>query len=169
MRTRILDRGWMMVAGAAVALLVSSSAATAQQTVEGPRWQAWLGCWVAAGEAADATDPQPRNGLLCVIPANEAEAVEVVTVAAGEVESRFTIRADGTQHPAERERCTGWEGAVWSQDGTRVFLSTDFDCNGLQRSTSGVMGFSPSGNWLDVQAVAAGATAACRWPNTGRP
>lgn len=156
MTTRILDRGWMMVAGAAAALLVSSTPATAQQSADGPRWQAWLGCWVAAGEATGAAEAQPRDGLLCVIPAEGDEAVEVVTVAAGEVESRFTIRADGAQYPAEREGCTGWESAVWSQDGSRVFLSSQFDCNGLQRSTSGVMGFSPTGNWLDVQAVAAG-------------
>jgi hypothetical protein len=143
-----------MLSAAAGLVLVAAPAAAQEQ---GPRWQAWLGCWQTSALASTPADAPRGTGMLCVVPSAEAEAVEVVSVSAGEIESRSTIRADGAQHPTEREGCSGWESANWSTTGTRLYLRSEFTCEGgVQRTSSGMMAFSPDGDWIDVQSVSAG-------------
>ncbi|HEX6925561.1 MAG TPA: hypothetical protein VF167_09025 [Longimicrobiaceae bacterium] len=155
----ITIRNRALTGGALVAglLLMAAAPAPAQQTAEGPRWQAWIGCWEPTADAAAPSDAPDVDRKLCVVPTAQSDAAEMVSIADGEVESRSTVRADGEQHRAEREGCTGWESASWSANGTRLYLRSQFNCEGgLERISSGVMAFAPDQEWIDVQAVSVG-------------
>lgn len=153
MRAQIRRSGPMLLVAAALAATAAPGAA--QEA--GPRWQAWLGCWESSALASAPVDAAAGARMLCVVPTAEADAVEVVSVSGGGIASRSLIRADGAQHATEREGCTGWESAAWSADGTRLYLRSEFDCaGGVERRSSGMMAFSPAGDWIDVQAVTAG-------------
>lgn len=155
----ITIRNRALTGGALVAglLLMAAPPAPAQQTVEGPRWQAWIGCWEPTADAAAPNDAPDVDRKLCVLPTPDLDAAEMVSIASGGIESRSIVRADGEQHPAEREGCTGWESASWSASGTRLYLRSQFTCEGgLDRTSSGVMAFAPHQEWIDVQAVSAG-------------
>lgn len=131
----------------AAALLVGLAPATlAAQEMDG-RWLPWLGCW----EAADAGEDAP---LLCVRPAPQGEGVEFVTWADGEVTSTEMIVADGLPRDAEREDCGGVEEAGFSDDGHRVYLKSDYVCEGgVQRGASGILAMVNPMEWLDIKAV----------------
>lgn len=143
---------------AAAAVLLAAPGASAQQGADGPRWQAWYGCWQSDAEASRATDAQGSDEVLCVIPGASADAAEFVSIADGAVQARVAVRADGLQHDAAREGCSGWERAEWAAGGTRLYLESDFRCDGgIDRRSSGLMAFTGGGDWLDVQTVASGA------------
>ncbi|MEX2582289.1 MAG: hypothetical protein WD766_03400 [Gemmatimonadota bacterium] len=143
---------------AALLLLAIAPARTAEaQRSGGPGWNAWLGCW----ESVEVVGPgqfQPGDrSTVCVLPTTADDAVELATIAEGTVVSRERLVADGTQRPTERDGCAGWESLAWSGDGARLHQRSHFDCPGnLQRTASGILGFSTDGQWLTVQAVDVG-------------
>jgi hypothetical protein len=107
----------------------------------------WLGCW----EAAEAGEEVP---LLCVRPDAGGEGVEFITWADGEITSRETIRADGVPRNAEREGCQGLEEARFSQDGHRVYFSSEYVCEGgVERNTSGILAMVNPMEWVDIKSV----------------
>jgi hypothetical protein len=62
--------------------------------------------------------------------------------------------ADGQSHPLDVDGCTGWQTARFSDDGGRVFLRSELDCeDGLRRTASGIMAVTSPSVWLDAQAV----------------
>lgn len=147
----------MMLATAA-ALLAHVPGAAAQQGVDGPRWQAWFGCWQASASAAAPTDAATSSELLCVVPSESPGAAEFLTVVDGSIESRSLVRADGAPQDAAREGCSGWERAEWAAGGSRLYLDSEFRCDGgVERRSSGMMAFASNGDWIDVQSVASGA------------
>lgn len=146
-----------VVAAAAAAVLLAVQPAAAQEAMGGPRWQAWLGCWESTAQASAPVDAPEETGMVCVVPTADADAVEIITVEGGAIDSRSTLRADGEQHAAAREGCAGWDRVDWSADGTRAYLHSEYTCEGgLERRSSGVMALAPSGDWIDVRAVTAG-------------
>ena len=53
---------------------------------------------------------------------------------------RELVRADGEPRASTREGCTGTEGARFSEDGRRIYLEADHDCEGVARQrTTGVL------------------------------
>ncbi|MFV2007224.1 MAG: hypothetical protein ACC667_07245, partial [Longimicrobiales bacterium] len=117
------------------------------------RWLPWLGCWApAAAEDADA-DPS----LLCVQPAEGQDAVELLSVVDGVVESVDILSATGQRRETALEGCEGWQSGSFSTDGSRVYLRTDEACEGGQRraSTSLMSWVSPN-EWLDIEIVEVG-------------
>ena len=139
---------------AIAAALVSLSAATgAAQQANGSRWQGWLGCWTAA--APDALVPASAP-VVCITPTSNADVVNVATVQDGKVLATRTIDASGTAQPIEAKDCSGTQSAEWSADARRVYLKATADCAGTTRTTSGILAMSPTGEWLDVQGMAAG-------------
>jgi hypothetical protein len=139
---------------AIAAALVSLTAATgAAQQASGSRWQGWLGCWTAA--APDALVPASAP-VVCITPTSNADVVNVATVQDGKVLATKTIDASGTTQPIEARDCTGTQTAEWSADARRVYLKATATCAGTTRTTSGILAMSPTGEWLDVQGIAAG-------------
>jgi hypothetical protein len=118
-----------------------------QPAVTQSGWTAWLGCWRPAG--ADT----PANALVCVVPGDNAQTVRMISLEDGSVVSESLMRADGAARPVADGGCTGTESAAWSQDGRRVFVRTDLDCDGMRRSSTGVLAMVGENEWVDVQAV----------------
>lgn len=138
---------------AALALMAAPSAGTEREA--DPRWLPWLGCWQPAGGAADH--------LLCIRPLADAQGVEMITYADGRVLSEETVRADGEQRSVQREGCNGWERADFSRDGKRLYLRSEFACEGdVRRSSTGLISMTSPTTWLDVQTVGAGGQNAVR-------
>jgi hypothetical protein len=132
---------------AGVVLLVGLAPSTAAAQDMDARWLPWLGCW----EAAEAEDDAP---ILCVRPAAEGTGAEFITWSGGEVSATETILADGVPRNAEREECTGIEEARFSDDGRRVYLKSDYVCEGgVQRSASGILAMVNPMEWVDIKAV----------------
>jgi hypothetical protein len=126
-----------------------------------PRWLAYLGCWEAVYEsgAPGGTDGQ----LLCILPVAGEDGVDMATVEAGLIVARERVTADGLQRTDRREGCNGWESAAFSGDARRVYLRTEYACEGgLRRSSTGLLSMASPDEWLDVQVVAAGAQSAVR-------
>ena len=139
---------------AIAAALVSLTAATsAAQSNSGSRWQGWLGCWTAA--APDLLVPGAVP-LVCITPTPNADVVDVMTIADGKVVATKHIDASGREQPMDVKDCSGTQRAEWSADGRRVYLKAVATCGGTSRTTSGILAIAPSGDWLDVQGVAAG-------------
>lgn len=128
-------------------LFVSVGSAGAQ--IPDARWSPWLGCWQSA-DVVSATK--------CVIPTTRSTAVDVVTVVNGVIESRERIDADGQQHPIDRAGCRGTETASWSPTGHRLYRRAELTCLGTLNGTSTtLMAISPTGEWLNVEGMRAGA------------
>jgi hypothetical protein len=139
----------------AVALALPASS-HAQQTVAGPRWQGWLGCWSAApAERMRETGPEaPR--IVCVTPTPESDAVDVSAISEGKVVSQNRIDATGATHDVTAPGCTGTESARWSGDGRRVFLQSHVTCDGIATDMHAILAITRAGEWIDVRRVAAG-------------
>lgn len=146
--------------GAAALLSLAAAAGGAQSSVtSGSRWQAWVGCWTAA-PASEAFTPA-STPIVCVTP-DAGHAVHVATIANGKVVSSQRIDASGGEQPADAKGCSGTERGQWSADGRRVFLRAVATCDGLKRTTSGLLAFTPTGEWLDVQEIVADSGSAVR-------
>ena len=150
--TRIVS----FVRSAAVAAGVSAlaaGAAGAQPQAGG--WQGWLGCWTA-GPAIGGIAPSALAPLVCITPTPDANVVEVTTISGDKVVSTQRIDAGGRDLPMDAKGCTGTQRGQWSADGRRVYLKAVARCEGVERTTSGIIAMSPTGEWLDVQGVSAG-------------
>jgi hypothetical protein len=113
-----------------------------------PRWLAFLGCW----ESSTVAQLQ-----VCVVPAAGTSAVDLVTVADGQIATRERITATGERVASAPDGCPGWESAEWSPEGQRVYLRGESECSGgARRSASGLIAMSPNGEWLHVQSVTVG-------------
>ena len=141
--------------GAVVTLLaLVPGAAQAQPQVSTSRLEAWIGCW--SGAPDDAFLPAVASPLVCVTPTANANVVNVATVVAGKVESTRTLDVTGREIPLETKGCTGVQSANWSADHRRIFLKSTASCGELTRTTTGVLAMTPSGEWIEIQRVAAG-------------
>jgi hypothetical protein len=140
-----------------VAALLAPRLASAQTPQVDPRWHAWIGCWSSS-----------QNGLtgaasrVCVVPAGTS-AVDIITLANGRVASREHVDTNGERRTSQRDGCTGWETARWSNDGRRVYVQSEHQCAaGAKRSSDGLITISPQGDWLDVLSVTMGTNTGVR-------
>jgi hypothetical protein len=120
-------------------------------------WSAFLGCWEAIGP--DGVPVAGDKTRVCVRPSAGPSAVDVVTVREDRIASTTHLEATGAPQAIGKDGCTGTEKSSWSADRQRVYLSADITCDGVHRTTSGVMALSPMGEWIDVQGVMAGQNA----------
>src|SRR5688572_27126140 len=81
-------------------------------------WLPWLGCWQAV-----ATDPleAPSTSAICLIPTDNPNQVERLTIEDGAILQREALDASGTARPVNREGCTGEESMIRAASGRRVF------------------------------------------------
>ena len=133
--------------------VLAAGAAGAQQPAGG--WQGWLGCW-SAGPAIGGIAPATLAPLVCITPTADANVVELTTISGDKVVSTQRIDASGRDLPMDATGCTGTQRAQWSADGRRVYLKAVARCEGIDRTTSGIIAMSPTGEWLDVQGVSVG-------------
>lgn len=140
---------------AVMAGLVALAAGQAGAQQPTGSWQGWLGCWTA-GPAIGGFSPSALAPLVCITPTADANAVDVVTISDDKVLSTQHIDASGRERPLEATGCIGTQRAQWSADGRRIYLKAVATCDGVPRVTSGIIAMSPTGEWLDVQGVAAG-------------
>lgn len=144
--------GSLALLGAFAVMMAVPSPAAAQSVRVDGRWDAWLGCWQPAGAPSSAKTP-----LLCVVPASGTSAVDLLTVADGKVTAREHIVADGERLADSHDACTGWRSAQWSNDGSRVYLHSQYTCdNNVKRGSTSLMAMSANGEWMDVQGVQVG-------------
>jgi hypothetical protein len=166
--TRIQVRALFGFFFGGVLTVAGTSALRAQSTAYDARWQAWLGCWQPV--EARLTGPSP---YVCVIPGSGSSSVSVVTISNGKEISRQRIEATGQQRPITEDGCSGWESAKWSADSRRIYTQSEVTCPGaLRRTSSGILAFSGTGEWLDVQLVRAGdgsGLAVARYRDAGIP
>jgi len=153
-------RNAVLAAALAAAGLGGAPAAARAQAAPStdPRWQAWLGCWEQAPQANARRSGASTHALLvCIVPAAGSTGVDVATVADTQVVARERLEATSARRPVTRDNCSGWESADWSALGERLYLHSELTCQGnLVRRSSGLMAFSPEGEWLDVRAAVAG-------------
>lgn len=145
------SRAAALLAAASLVTLASAGASAQQSTT---RWQGWIGCWSSvapAGVTAPSSSP-----LVCITPTADANVVDVATVANDSVLSTQRIDASGRERPMEAKGCVGTQQAQFSADGRRVYLKAVANCGGVQRTTSGILAVTSTGQWLDVQGVSAG-------------
>jgi hypothetical protein len=92
--------------------------------------------------------------LLCVRPAGEGAGAEFVTWAEGDLTSAEIILADGLPRNAEREECRGLEEARFSEDGHRIYLKSEYVCEGgVEQKASGILAMINPMEWVDIKAV----------------
>ena len=158
MKATLLGLTFVLLSSPAFA---QATADRAQQTDS--RWSAWLGCWelvtedVRQGARSRAiplqslVEGRPR---ICVTPAPDGGARFETTVA-DRPAIEYTVVANGTDRPLSDTDCRGTQRAEWSEDGLRVFAKAELTCEGDRgpRRVSSLALISPTGQWVDLQAV----------------
>lgn len=133
----------------AAALLANVAPARAQDTPVDSRWIAYLGCWQSVGEG--------KNSTVCVVPATDMSAVDLVTVENGEVVKAEQIIANGARIATTRGECTGWQSAEWSAVSDRLYMHAEESCPGWgTRTGSGVIALDRAGQLLHIQGSTVG-------------
>ena len=128
------------------AWLIMVAPIAAAQEVDS-RWTPWLGCW-------RAVDETPTAPVLCVVPLAGEAAIEMLTIADGEVLSRESIFADGQEHGVSRDECEGWERAEFSSDSRRIYIGSELTCGAsAHRSSTGLISMVSPFEWLDVRTI----------------
>jgi uncharacterized membrane protein YgcG len=122
------------------------------------RWSPWLGCWQLTLETYDYDDERPEGEVVvCLAPRANDMGVGVTTWADGAVVLTKTLVADGTEYAVDESGCKGWRSAEWSQDGRRLFISSELTCEGASaRTISGVSMFLSGETWIDIQLISSG-------------
>jgi hypothetical protein len=167
MATRTDTIGRSVVASAVLAAVLvvgGARSSQAQSAQTDPRWQAWLGCWEASTDAqAHPLIGSAQLPMMCVLPVAGASTVDVVNVVDGKVTQRQRVATTGQRVQGTKQSCNGWDSAEWSASGKRVYLRSEYTCPGdIKRATSGVIAIAPTGEWLDVEAVASGGNSGVR-------
>lgn len=134
-----------LVASALILIGTLPSLASAQDVDS--RWLPWLGCW----EASEGGTEIP---MLCVRPLPDRQGVELTTWSEGETISTEAIYTDGEVRDVDREGCQGMEDAWFSEGGSRVYLKSQYVCEGgTQRGAMGLLAFANPMEWLDIKVV----------------
>jgi hypothetical protein len=138
----------------AIAAGLLATTASAQSANAGPRWSAYAGCWAATaveGQTVVGTAPE-----ICIVPTGDFGA-DLLSLTNKKVSDRTHVEADAVHHDIDRQGCSGWESALWSPDGRRLYFNSDQRCDGgLQRKGSGIFAISAAGVFTNVVNVAAG-------------
>jgi hypothetical protein len=137
---------------AAACLIAGSGEARAQET-DG-RWLPFSGCWEPVGESVSAEAPEAQ---VCFRGVEGDVGVELVSLENGEIVAREALQADGNWRDAGADGCTGRQLTDFSARPGRVYLRSEHDCEGgVTQSSTGMLAFVSSREWIDVRVVSAG-------------
>lgn len=114
------------------------------------RFAAWMGCWRLDD---DLTGTGAR---MCITP--EKNGVRMQTVVGNTRGIDELVVADAVAHPIVDSNCKGTELAEWSNDGTRIFRTTEVTCGTEAPRTIKSVSFMAAGpSWINVQHVSGAA------------
>lgn len=136
--------GALLIAGAA-------SATPARAQTPDARWQPWLGCWSQVSETRPAGAEAVARGMVCVVPAQTGDGVEVAVMADGKLLRSELIAATNQRVPKTIESCPGWETVVWSADGRRLLVRSEVRCAQTAVKSSSIFSISSHGEWIEVR------------------
>lgn len=156
-----MSKSTMRVAGGLAFALAGALALTqgAAAQADGANWYPFLGCWA------------PESGVgptVCIRPTTDG--VELARVADGQVVAReaLSTRPEGVR--SEREGCEGEHHAAFSTDRRRVFLTTDYACEGGgTRHETGLLALTAADELLDVRSVDVDSDEPVAWVQRYRP
>jgi hypothetical protein len=135
---------------ASVMAVVAPRPAAAAQT--DPRWFGWLGCW-----QTDSTGGGANANVTCIVPVAGSSVVEALTIARGKITSRRRLDASGRPRAIDGQGCHGMETTNWSRSGRRVYLRSDYTCDGgIKGASTSVLALSTTGEWLRVDEIRSG-------------
>ena len=126
----------------------SSAAQAAPQSAQkmDARFNGWLGCWRLEDDLAGT------GVRMCITP--DQTGVRLQTVVGTERGLDELVITDGVARPIVDSDCKGTERAEWSQDGLRVFRTTDVTCTKeTARTIKGVAFLAPGPTWINVQHI----------------
>ena len=153
---RLRATAWQLAAlGASlVGLAVGASRAGAQAaTSTDARFRPFVGCWMPA-ESGSAARPDAAP-LTCIVP-DGRDAVRMVALVDGWLQEVDRIVVGARTAVRDDDGCSGWEGAEWSGDGRRLFLTGELTCPGTTRRASGLLAMVGDGVLADIRVVRAG-------------
>jgi hypothetical protein len=110
------------------------------------RFNAWLGCWRLEDDIAGT------GARMCITP--DGAGVRLQTLVGTNRGIEELVIADGVARPIVDADCKGTEAAEWSNDGQRVFRTTQVTCgNEGARTIKSVAFLAPGPMWINVQHV----------------
>src|SRR5687767_7309518 len=110
------------------------------------RFNSWLGCWRLEDDLAGT------GARMCITP--DQTGVRLQTIVGTVRGLDELLVADGVARPIVDADCKGTERAEWSQDGLRVFRTTDVTCEKeTPRTITGVAFLAPGPAWINVQHI----------------
>ena len=131
-----------------LALTLTAGAAQAQAPAApvDPRLDSWLGCW-RLDEDLGGT-----GARMCITP--EQRGVRLQTIVGVQRGINEIVIPDGVAREITDAECKGTERAEWSQDGMRLFRTTEVTCNKETPRTIKSVAFLANGPaWVNVQYV----------------
>jgi uncharacterized membrane protein YgcG len=148
------------VSAAAVgALLIVGAVGATPASAQTPdaRWQPWLGCWSQVSDSRPAGAETGAKGMVCAVPAQTGDGVEVAVMADGKLVRSELIAATNQRVPKTIESCPGWESVTWSADGRRLLVRSEVRCAQTAVKSSSIFGISSQGEWIEVRGALVGA------------
>jgi hypothetical protein len=147
-----------LTAAACLAASLTATAASAQGAPAASpkldaRFNAWLGCWRLEDDLAGT------GARMCITP--DQGGVRLQTLVGTQRGIDELVIPDGVARPIVDTDCKGTERAEWSNDGTRVFRTTEVTCKDESpRTIKSVAFLAPGPLWINVQHLSGDAAAA---------
>ena len=133
------------LAGAVAKADAQTTAPATAQTMDA-RFTGWLGCWRLEDDIAGT------GARMCITP--DRSGVRLQTLVGTHRGIDELVIADGVTRSIVDPDCKGSEIAEWSNDGQRVFRTTDVTCsNEGKRTIKSVAFLAPGPMWINVQHV----------------
>lgn len=150
------------VAASALFLATPLSSAFAQNAAPELRWRALAGCWVPDQNAAVGAN-SVSGSMLCIAPVAGTASADVATIVNKQVLNTERINASGERANKTVDKCPGWETATWSEDKSRLYMRSEYDCgDNLKVKGSGVLSLDADGNLVQIEGTTIGTNGGSR-------